>query len=231
MTTKRRIRVAEFFAGSRSIGREAERMNMDVFSVDNNPKFKGINLVADMEFVTPDQLPWEPDIIWASPPCTTYSMLAIGHHRNEDGTPKTEFAFKSDRLVQHTIDLFKAFPNAIWYMENPCASLRVMPFMKQIPEPVTIWYCRYGDKRAKPTDIWTNNLFADTLFGFENVDGWKPRPECWNGNKSCHHESAPRSSKTGTQGLKNDYERSKVPAALCREVLLASVDIIARPRS
>ena len=37
----------------------------------------------------------------------------------------------------------------------------------------------------------------------------------------CHHESAPRGSKTGTQGKKGSYERSKIPSELCREILTA----------
>ena len=66
----------------------------------------------------------------------------------------------------------------------------------------------------KPTDIWTNDL--KSIF---NQNGWQPRRKCWNNNKKCHHESAPRGSKTGTQGLKNDYERSKNPTELAIEIL------------
>ena len=42
---------------------------------------------------------------------------------------------------------------------------------------------------------------------------------CFNGNKDCHHEEAPRGSKTGTQGLKGNMERSVVPRQLCIEIL------------
>lgn len=69
----------------------------------------------------------------------------------------------------------------------------------------------------KPTDIFTNNLYS--MF---NETGWKPRPKCYNSNRNCHHERAPRGSKTGTQGLSNDYERSKIPESLCREILIKS---------
>ena len=80
----------------------------------------------------------------------------------------------------------------------------------------TVWYCQYGDDRAKPTDIWTNSKT------------WIPRPECHNYkydkqgniiNKHCHHESARRGAKTGTQGKNGHYERSKIPYELCNEVL------------
>lgn len=71
----------------------------------------------------------------------------------------------------------------------------------------TITYCQYGDKRMKPTDIWTNS------------ETWQPRPMCKKGD-ICH-ELAPRGSKTGTQGLKGEYNRSKIPEELCREILLS----------
>jgi len=55
--------------------------------------FKGIDLVADIEFLKTSDIPFIPDIIWASPPCTTYSIAAISHHR-DNGKPKTDFAKK-----------------------------------------------------------------------------------------------------------------------------------------
>ena len=127
---------------------------------------------------------------------------------------KTEFAAKSDRLVLNTLKLIKQ-ANCKYFIENPRGYLRKMYFMLGIPK-ATVWYCRYGDKRAKPTDIWSNHIYS--LF---NTKGWHPRSECFNGNKKCHHESAPRGSKTGTQGLKGNYERSKVPYELCKEILLS----------
>jgi hypothetical protein len=41
---------------------------------------------------------------------------------------------------------------------------------------------------------------------------------CFNGNKNCHHEPAPRGSRTGTQGLKGDYLRSQIPPALFEDI-------------
>ena len=47
---------------------------------------------------------------------------------------------------------------------------------------------------------------------------------CHNGD-SCH-ESAPRGSKTGTQGLKNAKERSVIPKLLCEHIVDICEDII-----
>ena len=46
-------------------------------------------------FLNVDDIPFMPDMIWASPPCTSYSIAGISHHRNNQ-LPKTEFAEKSD---------------------------------------------------------------------------------------------------------------------------------------
>jgi len=215
------MKVLELFAGSRSIGKVADELGYEVFSVDIN-NFKGIDLVKDIEFLTKEDIPFMPDVIWASPPCTTYSIAAIGHHRDM-GKPKTNFAAKSDRLVINTLKLIKEF-NCKYFIENPRGYLRKMDFMLGIPK-TTVWYCQYGDTSAKPTDIWSNHIYS--LF---NDKGWSPRPECKNGNLKCHHDKQPRGYAAkkksgaigkGTQGKKNNYFRSIVPAELCKEILLS----------
>lgn len=209
------MKLLECFAGSRSFGEQAELLGMQVCSIDIK-QFEGITMVADMEFVTILDLPFIPDIGIFMPPCTSYSIAAISHHRRGQ-LPVSDFAIKSDRILKNTLKLIRdiesANPKFKWYLENPVGMLHKMDYMKGI-ERAKIYYCRYGDTRMKPTYIFTNNL--RTIY---NPNGWQPRGKCWNGNKKCHHEAAPRGSKTGTQGLKNDYERSKNPVELCREIL------------
>jgi len=207
------MKVLELFAGSRSIGKAAEDLGYKVFSSDIN-NFNGIDYVIDILDFDVTKIPFTPDIIWASPPCTTYSIAAISHHRPKD-KPLSNFAIKSDKIVKRVLEIISLYPNAKWYIENPRGLLRKQDFMKGLPK-TTVWYCKYGDTRAKPTDIWSNNLYS-----LLNPNGWSPRQECFNGNKNCHHEPAPRGSKTGTQGLKGNYNRSKIPEQLCIEILLS----------
>jgi hypothetical protein len=209
-----KLKLLELFAGSCSVGKVAKSLDMDVFSVDVKP-FDGVDLVADIEFLQPSDIPFQPDIIWASIPCTTYSMAGISHHR-ESGVPISDFAMKSDRLSVHTLDLIRYY-NCIYFIENPRGYLRKMPFMRGIPR-TTVWYCRYGDFRAKPTDIWSNHLYS--IF---NTDGWQSRPQCFNGNVNCHHEKAPRGTNSGTQGQSGNYKRSILPPDLCLEILQSVV--------
>lgn len=189
------MKLLELFAGSRSVGKAAEELGFEVFSIDWE-NYENIDLAMDIENLEPRMVPFIPDIIWASPDCTTYTIAAISHHRN--GTePKSDYAKKCDTVNRHMLGLIAYWlefnPNLKWFIENPRGMMRKMPFMIGKPK-ATVWYCTYGDSRAKPTDIFSNHIYS-----LECPKGWRPKPECHNGNKKCHHESAPRGSKTGTK--------------------------------
>jgi hypothetical protein len=200
------MKVLELFAGSRSIGKMADRMGWECYSSDIND-FEGIDYVTNILEFDVSKVPFKPDIIWASPPCTSFSVASLGHHWTGGVgayIPKTDSARLGIALAKKTLEIINHFDPTFWYIENPRGMLRKMPFMpNHLRKGVT--YCQYGDDRMKPTDIWTNNGF------------WTPRPMCKNG-EACH-VSAPRGSQTGTQGLSNPYERSKLPSLLCYEIL------------
>jgi len=200
------MKVLELFAGSRSVGKSAESLGMEVFSSDITP-FDGIHYAVSILDFDVTKLPFKPDIIWASPPCTGFSVAALGHHwTGGKGAyiPATDTARLGIELVKKTIEIIEYFEPTYWFIENPRGVLRKMPFMERFKRN-TVTYCQYGDERMKPTDIWTNS------------DKWIPRKMCKNG-APCH-VAAPRGSRTGTQGRSNAYERSKIPADLCLEIL------------
>jgi site-specific DNA-cytosine methylase len=213
------MRLLELFAGSRSVGSEAEKQGFNVFSVDWE-NYEDIDLSIDIGKLTIEDVPFVPDAVWASPDCATYSIAGIRFHRVNTIEPTSDYAVKCDNVNMHFISLIKKWleinPKLIFFIENPRGMLRKMPFMQEFKRH-TVWYCKYGDNRAKPTDIWTNSKT------------WIPRPMCKNFkynketgeivDKHCHHESAPRGAKTGTQGRKGSYNRSKIPRELCKEII------------
>ena len=205
-------KVLELFAGSRSFSKIAENYGLKTYTSDFK-SFDKIDQVCDIFKFNLDEcvkkLGGYPDIIWASPPCTYFSVASIGHHWNSDHTPKTENAKLGVAIVKRTMEIIHTIllknPKAYYIIENPRGKLRKLNLINPY-EMKTVTYCQYGDTRMKPTDIWTNA-------------NWLPKPICKNGDK-CH-EAAPRGSRTGTQGLKGNYERSKVPEELCKDILRA----------
>ena len=65
------IKVLELFAGSRSFSKVAEELGHETFSVDKED-FDNIDYVTDILDFNVNKIPFKPDVIWASPPCTTF---------------------------------------------------------------------------------------------------------------------------------------------------------------
>lgn len=207
----RRLKVLELFAGTRSVSKAFEEHGHDTYTVELDHKHPNIDLYADVGQLQADTIReqfGEPDVVWASPPCTTYSVAGIHYHRRlgDKGYPEpiSEFAKDSDVLVQHTKRLISDLDPEYFYIENPRGALRKMPFMQDMPR-YTITYCGYGDFRQKPTDIWTDH--PDPRF----------KPPCKPGSP-CH-VAAPRGSRTGTQGLPDAKERSRIPPGFCEHIV------------
>ncbi len=205
------MKILELFAGSRSIGKEAEKLGMEVFSSDIE-QFGGIDYVEDILKFDYKKVPFVPNMIWASPPCTGFSVASIGTHWGggyRKYEPQTQTAKLGIQLVKKTLQIINHYhklnPNLIYYIENPRGVLRKLKLLDKVPYHHTVSYCQYGDERMKPTDIWTNN------------PKWHPKKICKNGD-TCH-VAAPRGSKTGTQGRNGAFNRSKIPSKLCKEVL------------
>lgn len=206
------MKILELFAGSRSFSKVAEELGHETFSTDIK-NFDNIDYVTNILEFDLKKIPFKPDVIWASPPCTYFSVASIGKHWNKDHTPKTLEAIVGCQIVRKTLEIIEFFKPDYYFIENPRGKLRKLEFMQKIPR-TTVTYCQYGDNRMKPTDIWSNHL--KDIF---NPKGWKSKPICKRGD-SCH-VAAPRGSQTGTQGLKGNYLRSQVPYELCKEILLS----------
>lgn len=213
------MKVLELFAGTRSIGKAFEAAGHEVFSVEWSKDFENIDLYADIMTVTTTDILEKfgrPDVVWASPDCTTFSVAAISHHRRKNQVtgnldPVSEYAVFCDAVDQHVLDLIKELKPKYYFIENPRGGMRKMTWMQGLPR-YTVTYCQYGDTRMKPTDIWTNH--PDPKF----------KPICKNGDP-CH-TAAPRGARTGTQGLNGSRDRSVIPQQLCQHIVRICEDEI-----
>lgn len=208
------MKVLDLFAGTRSISKVFEKHGHETLSIDYDEVHENIDWYADILTVTAEDILerfGRPDVIWASPDCTTFSVAAISHHRErlDNGLliPKTDKAKIHDKLLEHTIKLIKDLDPKYYFIENPRGAMRKAPIMQDLPR-YTVTYCQYGDTRMKPTDIWTNHPKPNFI------------PACKNGDP-CH-TAAPRGSITGTQGLKGAIARSVIPEKLCEHVVKIS---------
>ena len=205
------MKILELFCGTKSISKAFSARGHEVYTVDWNAKFEP-TLCADIGTLTAEDIiklcGGVPDVIWASPDCTTYSVQAISHHRRKEANgnlaPVTEYARTCDKINAHLIDLINEIRPRYWFIENPRAGMRKMNFVQGLPR-YTVTYCQYGEKRMKPTDIWTNHPAP------------KFKPPCKNGD-TCH-EAAPRGSRTGTQSSSNKIEKARIPTALCEHIV------------
>lgn len=200
------MRVLELFSGTESFSKVARSMSYKTFTSDIDPQFNSDYTISIEDF-DKSKVPFKPDIIWASPPCETFSVASLGHHwTGGKGAyiPNTPQCLDGIERVKKTLAIIKELKPKYWIIENPRGVLRKMPFMQGFYR-YTVTYCQYGDTRMKPTDLWTN------------IPGLQLKPMCKNG-QPCHI-SAPRGSSTGTQGIKTYRDRSKIPDKLCKDIL------------
>jgi len=195
------VRTIELFCGTKSFSNVAEERGHYTFTTDINPIFNP-TLCRNILDLKNNELSLNPDVLWASPPCTCFSVASIGRHWNIDKTPKTDNAREAIKIIDKTLDIINFVKPKLWFIENPRGMMRNI--MSKEIRRLTVTYCQYGDTRMKPTDIWTN-------CGIELM------PPCKNGSP-CH-QAAPRGARTGTQGIKGAINRGKIPKQLMEDII------------
>ncbi len=212
MSKIKNMKTIELFSGTKSFSKVAEKLGHETFTIDSDCDLNPDCCRNIMDLNSKDLYHKNGiDIIWASPPCTTFSVASISHYWT-DGKPKNAKALHGIAMLKKTIHLIKIMKPTYWFIENPRGMMRKVIDEIFKEEGVTeysrhtVSYCQYGSKIMKPTDIWTN------------CKEWTSRPICKPG-ASCH-ERAGRGSKTGVQGIYSlEWERARGNSATARGVI------------
>jgi site-specific DNA-cytosine methylase len=198
--------ILELFSGTASFSNVARERGHNCVTLDNDIKFRPDICTDILEFDVKTLNGWKPDIIWASPPCECFSVMSISRNWKKKGSryyPLREETRLAIAYVLKTISIIQELEPKFWFIENPRAMLRKMPFMLHLPKK-TITYCKYGLDYQKTTDIFTN------------CRAWKARRKC-KANSLCH-VSVKRGSELGIQAVPKSL-RAIVPRELCLEII------------
>lgn len=203
---KEEMRILELFSGTGSVGKVFAALGWEVTSLDILP---GATITVDVLLwdYHSHAPPGHYDFIWASPPCTQYSIArSTGGPRDLDG---------ADRVVERTLEIIRYYQPKAWLMENPQTGLlKHREVVRGIPHR-DVCYCKYGFKYRKATRLW----------GY--LPGFEPRPMCtsaspceWRaGNRHTVH--AQRGTSANSTGAPRE-QLYAIPAQLCVDVAHAA---------
>jgi hypothetical protein len=155
------MKVLELFSGTGSVGKIAKEFGWEVISLDlKNADIETNILDWDYKIYQPEEF----DIIWASPPCDTFSNLRkswIGrklkcHH----GEVCTKELIQNDidtiglPILRKTEEIIDYLKPKYYFIENP----QTGQMKDYITKPFyDVDYCKYADwGYKKRTRVWTN---------------------------------------------------------------------------
>jgi site-specific DNA-cytosine methylase len=196
----------ELFSGSGTVAAAARRAGFETVTIDIEPKFKP-DICIDILNLRRSLLPGHVDVIWASVPCTAFSLLQCANNfeshsigfRRYYHEPKTDKGFQSLHVLRATGRLIVQMEPIFYFIENPRGVLRHRPEMVFVPYRKTVRYSDYGMDYEKPTDIFTN------------CKHFQP------------HTSRRPVGLNKITDLKNAFERAKIPEELARYVAMISL--------
>lgn len=220
------MRLLELFSGTQSVGKIAKKLGYEVVSVDicdYNGKFSPTHKINILEFNYKQYDRNHFTTIWASPPCTYYSVLQscwYGRKKKEGLFTKDiheKQMLLSDTWVKKVFEIIEYFNVKKWFIENPRTGLlRKRRFMEYIPY-IDVDYCRYSDwGYRKATRIWSN----------VNYKGLLCNKKCGNMKKENPNNSINKRYTTGHRiDLSKDIgklDRYRIPPILIKELFTHS---------
>lgn len=188
----RKYIILDLCSGLGGFSEGARRRGWKVYRFDNNREFASIpdTYIENILDLDPRDLPFKPDLLVISPPCTKYSALSCWKWwPNNEPSPAI---YQETTLVKKALEIKNEIKPKYWVLENPVGK------MKEIlgPADILTWWAAWGHTYLKPTNLWGV---------FPPLD-WPPRPFLGT------YEPVPRGSKRGvTSDTLTPAQRSLVP--------------------
>jgi len=212
-------RALVLFTGTGSVDHSLEAAGFHVDSLDVDPKCNPTWCCDIMEWDAWTEIaPGTYDFIWASPPCTQYSIAR--------STAKTPRDFKlADSIVQRTLDIIFELAPLGYLLENPQTGyLRTRDVVAGIPFR-DLCYCRYSDG--------VNHTYRKCTRLWGVLPAFVPRPLCLPSNP-CEFSKETKRHPTVAQRFDRGNDPSKrmtlntlysMPKALCDDIAKAAWEL------
>ena len=174
------MKLLDLFTGTGSVARVARELGNEVTSLDINPRCEPTVCADILHLNYRDTFsPNEFDIVWASPPCETFSCARkcnIG--RMVKGEMMTQETLLRDTesigvpVLRRTQEIIEYLKPTVWIIENPYTGT-MKDYITE--HPAVYDYCMFGKLYRKRTAIWSNKLLRDVKCdGAHLVEGRHP---------------------------------------------------------
>ena len=101
------MKVLELFSGTGSVAKICEELGWECYSVDIDDKFYPVDKKVDILQWDYKSLDFKPDIIWASPPCNSFSQILCIHKHIDIEKKMKEEGLPLLYKAREIIDYFK----------------------------------------------------------------------------------------------------------------------------
>ena len=149
------MKLLELFSGTGSVGKIARAKGWEVISLDLKNADINTNIINwDHTIYNPNYF----DIIWASPPCNSFSVLQYALKTKEEIIQNINI--NGLPVLNKTLEVINYLQPTYYFIENPQTGL-MKNYINDKPY-YDVDYCKYADwGYRKRTRIWTNLLNFD----------------------------------------------------------------------